>query len=308
VTDARGTLPDFLIVGAMKAATSTLHEQLARQPGFFLATPKEPCFFSDDEVWARGLDWYRSLFAGAAAGDLRGESSTHYTKLPTYPRTVERMRAALPAHTRFIYVMRHPVDRLVSHYIHEWSTGTVDATIDAALAHHPALVAYGRYAWQLAPYLETFGAARVLPVFVSRLEARPQAVLDRVCRFLDYRGTPRWAADVARQNVSRERLREGRWRARARRAPGARRLWRTLVPRALRERINDRWRMTVRPRPSAAALARVREVFDRDLAELGGLLGMELSCAAFDAVTADVDPAWTPAAYALYRGETPSER
>jgi hypothetical protein len=51
----------------MKCATSTLHEQLARQRGVFMSTPKEPNFFSDDEVFAQGKTRYQSLFAGAPA-------------------------------------------------------------------------------------------------------------------------------------------------------------------------------------------------------------------------------------------------
>jgi hypothetical protein len=60
-----------------------------------MSKPKEPNFFSDEERWSRGLEWYASLFDPAAADSLCGESSTHYTKLPTYPRTVERMRRHL---------------------------------------------------------------------------------------------------------------------------------------------------------------------------------------------------------------------
>src|SRR5271167_2267183 len=98
--------PDFVVIGAMKSATTTLHEQLARQPGFFMSRPKEPSFFSDDRVHARGWAWYSSLFRLAKPRDLRGESSTHYTKLPTHPRTVERMVRHLPR-LKLIYVMRH---------------------------------------------------------------------------------------------------------------------------------------------------------------------------------------------------------
>ena len=76
-------LPDFLIIGAMKCGTSTLQAQLARQPGVFMSTPKEPNYFSDDEVHAQGQARYEGLFSGAAEGDLTGEASTHYTKLPT---------------------------------------------------------------------------------------------------------------------------------------------------------------------------------------------------------------------------------
>ena len=58
-------LPHFLVIGAMKSATSTLHNQLAAQPGIFMSTPKEPNFFSDDTVYAQGLAWYHGLFSGA---------------------------------------------------------------------------------------------------------------------------------------------------------------------------------------------------------------------------------------------------
>ena len=55
-------VPDFIIIGAMKCMTSTLHEQLAAQPGIQMSMPKEPCYFSDDAVYARGPEWYASLF------------------------------------------------------------------------------------------------------------------------------------------------------------------------------------------------------------------------------------------------------
>ena len=113
------TKPDFILIGAMKSATSTLHAQLAQQPGIFMSTPKEPNYFSDDQQYALGEDWYDNLFAAAKPGELCGESSTHYTKLPDYPHTIERMKKRLAA-PRLVYVMRHPVDRLVSHYIHQW--------------------------------------------------------------------------------------------------------------------------------------------------------------------------------------------
>src|SRR5271168_5119276 len=110
--------PDFIVIGAMKSATTTLHEQLARQPGVCMSRPKEPNFFSDDANYAQGWRWYSSHFRGSRAGVGRGESSTHYTKLPTFPRTVERMVRDLPR-IKLIYVMRHPIERLVSQYVHE---------------------------------------------------------------------------------------------------------------------------------------------------------------------------------------------
>ena len=129
--------PDFIVIGAMKSATTTLHDQLAQQPGVFMSEPKEPNFFSNDEQYARGMAWYHGLFKDAAPDDLCGESSTHYTKLPTYPHTVERLKEAVPD-AKLIYVMRHPIDRLISQYIHEWSEGVIRVPIDKALDSPPA--------------------------------------------------------------------------------------------------------------------------------------------------------------------------
>ena len=130
--------PDFIIIGAMKCATSTLHEQLALQPAIFMSEPKEPNFFSNDEEYSRGPAWYQGVFNNAPPTSLCGESSTHYTKLPTYPLTIERIRKHLPPTVKFIYIMRHPIDRLVSQYIHEWTQRLVDVPITVAPAMGPS--------------------------------------------------------------------------------------------------------------------------------------------------------------------------
>jgi len=149
--------PDFIIIGAMKCATSSLHDQLAATPGFFMTRLKEPNFFSNDEQFARGGDWYLSLFKHAAPGDLCGESSTHYTKLPTYPKTVERLYERLPD-AKLIYVMRHPVNRLISQYTHEWTEREIDVPIDEAIERYPRLTDYSRYTMQLESFI-----ARTVP-------------------------------------------------------------------------------------------------------------------------------------------------
>ena len=173
--------PDFLIIGAMKCATSTLHDRLAMQPGIFMTQLKEPNFFSNDEQYSQGMEWYLSNFQAAEPMDICGESSTHYTKLPTYPHTVERIYKQFP-NIKLIYVMRHPIDRLVSQYIHEWSQRTIRVDIDRAISQYPRLVEYSRYSMQLEPYLKTFGKEQILPVFFERLLNRKQEEFERICQ------------------------------------------------------------------------------------------------------------------------------
>jgi hypothetical protein len=283
--------PDFIIIGAMKAATSTLHMQIAAQPGIFMTTPKEPNFFSDDDRWSLGLDWYRGLFASASPGDICGEASTHYTKLPLLPDALPRLRASL-VDVRLIYMMRHPVDRLISHYSHGWLERTIEGPIDDAVQRHPELVDYGRYAMQIRPWLESFGADAILPVFTERLAAEPQAELERVMKFIGYAGEPLWQSGRDTENVSGERLRDSPSRDRLVYHPVVSAVRRHLVPRTVRNRIKRFWQMRERPRLGNAALSQVSDIFDEDLAKLGRLLGTELNCTTFKTVVREQPLDW----------------
>lgn len=272
------TIPDFVIIGAMKCATSTLHDQLALQPGIFMTTPKEPNFFNDEERVRSDRAWYTSLFRDAEEGDLCGESSTHYTKRPTWEGTAQRLRDAAPE-ARLVYVIRHPVDRLVSQYVHEWTENRIREPIDRAVERHPELVDYSRYAWQLEPYLDTFGAERIHVVLFEELVADPQRELERVCRFLGYDGTPRWHEEHEQKNASRFRLRKCGWRDAIIHQPALAQLRRRLVPKAVRRWVQSWWQMKQRPGLSVATRERLVPVFDRDLAALEPLLGRRLDAA-----------------------------
>lgn len=286
-------MPDFVIIGAMKCATSTLHDQLARVEGVSMSEPKEPNFFSDELNWAKGIGWYESLFDAMPESDLKGESSTHYTKLPTYPLCVSRMLEHIPD-GKLIYVMRDPIDRIVSHYIHEWSQRVIEdgCPIDEAIERYPILVEYSRYAMQLSPYVEKWGTDRILPVFFERLMSNSQSEFERVGRFLGITTEMRWDTDDAK-NVSSQRQRRGpivnailgnRMMQVARR---------TLMPESLRAKIRSRWTMKERPVLSDASIKRLHALLDPDMRQLGAWLGRDLTCASYREVVMLGDaPEW----------------
>jgi hypothetical protein len=271
-------LPDFIVIGAMKCGTSSLHDQLARRPGLFLSEPKEPNFFSDDDQYARGLAWYASLFAAARPAQRCGESSTHYTKLPTHPHAAERMRACLAA-PKLVYVMRDPFDRIVSQYIHEWTEREVQGSLDEAVRRHERYLAYSCYARQLEPYVRAYGRDSILLVAFERMLARPDEELARVCRFIGdpSPATPRWDSDLGARNVSSERLRRSALRD-ALLGMGAVRALKDRVPKRLRDRAKGIWRMRRRPAISPALRAELEPRLDEELARLGAWAGRELSC------------------------------
>ena len=287
----------------MKCATSSLHTQLALHEGIFGTEPKEPNYFSDDEQYHRGVDWYASLFSDAAQNDLAGESSTHYTKLPDYPDTIARMKALLPD-VKLVYVMRNPIDRLVSHYIHQWTKNVMRGDIEEAVRRHPELVEYGLYAYQLRPYFDAYGCESVLPVFAAALARDPQGQLERVARHIGYPRPVRWDDELGRQNVSAERIRRFYGYRLLVDSPPMAFLRRRFVPQALRDVVKKRLTMRKRPVLSHATRERLKRTFDADLHTLSGWLGTDLTCDNFDETTAAGDLEWVTTVTG--RGAAPS--
>jgi hypothetical protein len=285
-------LPDFVVIGAMKCATSTLHDQLALQDGISMSDPKEPNFFSDGPNFARGMDWYRSLFASMKADDLKGESSTHLTKYPVHPDAAQRMHDAIPD-AKLVYVMRDPIRRIVSQYIHEWSEHTISGDINQAIREHPRLIAYSSYAMQLAKHTAYYDQARILPVFFERLMSEPQRELERICHHIGYQGDPLWSEEEDAKNVSSQRQRRSPMLNRVLDIRLVQMLRRTLMPEGLRDRIKSRWTMKEKPELSEDSIAYLHEQLDPDMRALGELVGRDLSCANFaECVRAGDAPEW----------------
>jgi hypothetical protein len=274
-------LPDFIIIGAMKSATSTLHNQLSAQSDIFMSTPKEPNFFSNDDIYNHGLSWYTGLFSGASAKDICGESSTHYTKLPDYPDTIQRLKAAIPR-PKLIYIMRHPIDRLISHYMHQWSEGVISCDINQAIDRYPELINYSCYGMQISPYLQEFGSEAVLPLFFDDLKNNKDKALNRVGEFIGCTEPLIWIDDLAKDNVSSQRIRRFygyKFLVNSRPLTWVRR---TFIPQRLRDRVKRQFTMQQRPEIAAIQRKRVTEIFDRDLKIVGDWLGVELTCDNFN--------------------------
>jgi hypothetical protein len=260
-------LPDFLIIGAMKCGTSTLQAQLAHQPGVFMTTPKEPNYFSDDPVFAKGQAWYEALFAQAAPNDLKGEASTHYTKLPTHPETLGRMRAVLTA-PRLVYMIRDPMARAISHYIHGWSEGRFGPDASETFRQTPEIAEYGCYGMQIAPYIEAYGADRVHLTSLEQVNADPEAEFGRIGAFLGLPEGTGWIHDLPAQNVSASRVRRLPLQGLLINNPVATALRRALVPGSIRRRVRERRTMAERPGIPADLQARLEARFLEDRAQL----------------------------------------
>lgn len=284
--------PDFIIIGAMKSATSTLHEQLALQPGFFMSTPKEPNFFSDDPIYDLGLDWYADLFAEARADDICGESSTHYTKLPDYPFTIERMKAYLPS-LKLIYVLRHPIERLISHYIHQWSQNVIKTDINQAIDEFDELINYSRYSMQIAPFIEAYGAENIHIAFSEAFRVRPQYEMEKVVHFLGYSQPVTWYDDLPEQNVSSQRLRRFSGYDLMINNPVLAWMRRNFIPQSLRNAVKSQLTLKKRPQIDEQHMLKLTEIFNKDLTDLGRQLGIDINLNNYSSIAKSVNASLT---------------
>ena len=191
-------LPNFLVIGGMKCGTSSLWHYLRTHPQVTVASIKEPGFFVEELNWRRGLSWYESLFSPNGDGVVAvGEASTQYTKHPKHPGVPERIARYLPD-VRLIYLVREPVARMRSHYLHEVTEGYERRPIERALLEDDVYLDLSRYAMQIERYVEHFPPERMLVLPAEDLRERRVETLHRVERFLGI------SEDFVPPNIDRE--------------------------------------------------------------------------------------------------------
>jgi hypothetical protein len=180
---AQEQLPDFVTIGAKKCATTSLHYYLGLHPQIAMAREKELNFFVLERNWYRGIDWYKSQFTGR--GSIRGETSPDYTYRPVFEDVAARMHAVVPG-AKLIYILRDPIERILSNYVHDWARGAEQRTISEALADLTA----SRYVWrsqyfmQLRQYLRYFSQPNILILTQEDLLHNRKQVMRQVFGFL----------------------------------------------------------------------------------------------------------------------------
>ena len=202
-----GRLPDFIIIGAAKAGTTSLDFYLSLHPEIQMARPKEPRFFIDaDEPlgrWRRGTDWYKNLYRSEKR--ICGEASPAYSHWPALPEVPERMARLIPQ-VKLIYLVREPMSRIKSHYLmHCRQYGTRRPLAEFLREDQKShCVLASNYGSQLRRYLDWFPLDQILVMESKQLDQNRSAALQEVFRFLGV--APGFSTHLFfhRRNVSRQ--------------------------------------------------------------------------------------------------------
>jgi hypothetical protein len=176
--------PNLFIIGAMKSGTTYLRRVLGDHPSIFMCSPEEPSYFVDPKqlrkLWPAEWDWglwrseenYLRLFQSAGNATILGEASTNYTKRPLVSGIPEKIHE-FNSDARFIYLLRDPVERTVSHYWHMVRFHAERRPMLEAIKSEPQYLDVSYYAMQIRPYLDLFGRDRVAILTFERLKAEP---------------------------------------------------------------------------------------------------------------------------------------
>lgn len=189
-----GALPNLVIVGAMKCGTTSLHRYLDQHPEIAMSEPKELNFFfraADAPAstgpsfqhgnWHLGAEWYAERFP--ANVPVRGEASPGYTS-PSYPEVADRLARLLPD-ARLVYLVRDPLDRAISQYLHHRRDGAEERTLEQALLDPSSqYLDRSRYHARLAPFLEHYAREHIAILDHHDLLVRRREALRSLFRFL----------------------------------------------------------------------------------------------------------------------------
>jgi hypothetical protein len=264
-------LPDFIIIGAAKAATTWIVHQLQQHTGVFLPGP-EPHYFSREHD--RGVDWYADWFDDASPTQTVGEKSADYL---AHPLAAQRIAALQPG-VRLVVQLRNPIERAYSDYCMLYRRGTVTSPPEAYLRHgadRPRFLEDGLYHRHLSRFVDRFPRRQLSLILHEDIKREPEAVITRLCDYLGIESHVAHGEVAARINAGEAPL-----------LPLAlRRMLAPIKPLAAPLR-RQRWFRTVHAamarQPNYPPLTldlrrRLRDFYAADIEKLGPLVGRDVS-------------------------------
>ncbi len=177
--------PDFLIVGAAKAGTTTLFDDLSLHPDICMPSDKEPDILHRCQDRDDALRMWRRHFSAAKPGDVRGEGSTFYTMTPEFAPVADLAAEALGETVKIVYMIREPISRIESHLAHDVAAGRITpGDADQAALSESRYVSWSDYGRQIKPWIKAFGREQVFIILFEDFVSHRFRIVSQVARFV----------------------------------------------------------------------------------------------------------------------------
>lgn len=177
--------PNFLIIGAAKAATTSPSSLLHQHPDAALVRGKEPHFFSYDNRYNLGWESYQALYNHCTNENAIGDASTSYSRVRYHPNVIQRIKHHIPD-VKIIYMVRHPLERMESAYVEHIATpgGRMFNSISDAVTRQPMIIDSSRYWEVFDSYRQCFSEQHIKIVWFDEYVNNHASVYQDICRFL----------------------------------------------------------------------------------------------------------------------------
>lgn len=178
--------PNFLIVGTRKGGTSSLQKYLRNHPDIFVAEG-ELFFFSDEDKYNRGIEYYESFFSNCKNERIIGEKSNPYMIVKEAP---QRIREHFPK-MKLIFLLRHPVERAYSGYWQNVRSKKTFCTFNEAIEtneieyYDSTFIEVSSYSKQIKRFYKYFPKNQILIIKTEDLKNNRIATIKKVLEFLN---------------------------------------------------------------------------------------------------------------------------
>jgi len=279
--------PNFFIIGALRCGTTSLYEYLKHSKDVYMSPVKEPNYFSrnnipDDYIFApiRSKAKYLALFSDVKDEIAIGEASPTYLQDEKAPCLIHEI---IP-NSKIIMILRDPIDRAFSHYLHFVSIGFEKRAFRTAINENLSgidntngknYVGAGMYSEQVARYIKLFGKENVKILIFDEFSKNTRESILEILKFLKI-PNPKYENEITIYNKYSNTT--GPISAHIIRSTNIIKLARRLIPEPIR--INFREKLLTKkiqkPSMKEADKQLLQKIYQIDTKKLSNYLNLEL--------------------------------
>ena len=215
------SFPNFMCLGAAKSGTTTLYDILRQHPDVYIPAFKEPHFFDIPENYKNGIRWYEKNYFKNANQKIVADFTPSYFFDKEAPK---RIFESLGGKVKFVVILRNPVDRAYSHYLHSIRDEHENLSfIDSLISEKERLQTFekegdylsylrnsyslqGQYGDMLERYLKYYSLENFLFIHFEEgfIEKRDQTI-QKVLNFLQIKNDVKLKIDLKSNPASKEK-------------------------------------------------------------------------------------------------------